>query len=465
MNKFIRILIFTLLVTTIGYSQQIKLWGLTSEETEDGMPTGNVFSITSNGEYTNIHSFDNVEGGYRPVGTLTLGDDGFLYGMTELGGALPFQYGVIFKIDVDGTYTKLHDCVETGYGPVGWLTIGSDNDFYGLAGGGSNSKGVIFKYSNENGFKKLFDFAKDNGTQPFGSLIVDEEGDFYGMTSDQNYSDRYGTIFGFTKDGSYIKLYDFDGGLNGSRAVGSLVLGNDGRLYGMTQWGGSYGKGVIFAITKDRVYTKLHDFNGTSGAYPLGSLTLSDDGVLYGMTTSGGNSNEGVIFSITDNGTYRTLYNFKSDSGSKPRGKLLLATNGVFYGTTSLGGEYNQGVVFSLTKVGVYTKIHDFDGVSGGLPYGSLIEYTPSSLDTKEVIIDEGEFVVYPNPSNGKFVVELEEGGEKIISVRDMNGRVVKKFSTVENDQCEVELNVDKGIYILSVRAAHRVQDYKVIIK
>jgi uncharacterized repeat protein (TIGR03803 family) len=52
--------------------------------------------------------------------------------------------------------------------------------------------------------------------------------------------------------------------------MGSLVLANDGKLYGMTSGGGIHEAGVIFSLDPaSNAYTLLKEFNYE---YPEGSL-------------------------------------------------------------------------------------------------------------------------------------------------------------------------------------------------
>jgi len=64
---------------------------------------GDVVKITLNGEFTVVHSFDNVDGA-NPWGGLVQGTDGKLYGATTFGGDTNCSYpdgcGTVFSIDV-----------------------------------------------------------------------------------------------------------------------------------------------------------------------------------------------------------------------------------------------------------------------------------------------------------------------------------------------------------------------------
>ena len=218
--------------------------------------------------------------------------------MTFYGGTN--DSGVVFKIKPDGTgYSKLldFDGAVNGKNPYGSLIF--DGTFlYGMTKyGGTNGMGVIFKIKPDGtGYSKLLDFAGvTNGKYPYGSLISD--GTFlYGMTAGGGTNNK-GTVFKINLDGSgYLKLLDFTGTANGGNPNGSLI--SDGAfLYGMTAFGGTNNKGVIFKIKFDGSgYSNLLDFAGsTNGGNPYGSL-ISDGTFLYGMTYGGGVNGLGTIF-------------------------------------------------------------------------------------------------------------------------------------------------------------------------
>jgi hypothetical protein len=120
------------------------------------------------------------------------------------------------------------------------------------------------------------------------------------MTSDGS-SGNVGVIFSYDLSSStYTDLRDFDF-VNDSNPQGSLMQASDGKLYGMTYYGGTFGGnnglGVIFSFDlSNSTYINLKVFDDTDGARPLGNLMQASDGKLYGMTNQGGSSNLGVIF-------------------------------------------------------------------------------------------------------------------------------------------------------------------------
>jgi uncharacterized repeat protein (TIGR03803 family) len=219
-----------------------------------------------------------------------------------------------------------------------------------------------------------------------GGLVQASNGKLYGMTNSGG-SMGYGVIFSFNPSTStYAKLKDFDG-TNGGNPYGSLVQASDGKLYGMTYQGGSMGYGVIFSFNpSSATYAKRKDFDGTNGGNPYGSLIQASDGKLYGMTYSGGNSNYGsdygVLFSYNPATlTYAKLKDFNSMDGGAPMGSLVQASDGKLYGMTSgWGGNVGKGTSFSFDpSASTFKMLAVFegrDGVGPDYPSGGSPAYT-----------------------------------------------------------------------------------------
>ena len=271
--------------------------------------------------YTKKFDFDGTANGNWPKGSLTH-YNGKLYGMTSGGGANAI--GAIFEYDLTtDTYTKKIDFNSTtmGRSPWGSLTF-MNGKFYGLtSAGGANDYGVIFEWDPAtNIFTKKVDFdGTTMGRNPYGSLNL-ESGKFYGMTSSGG-TNNMGVIFEWDPATNvFTKKIDFDGSAKGRNPYGSLTA-KGGKFYGMAETGGAYDLGVIFEWDPvSNSFNKKIDFDGIiKGSYPNGSLTLSD-GKFFGMTSRGGSyGDKGVVFlwDLTDN-TYIKLLTFKDENGSKP---------------------------------------------------------------------------------------------------------------------------------------------------
>ena len=168
-----------------------------------------------------------------------------------------------------------------------------------------------------------------------------------------------------------------------------LILGSDGRLYGVLKVGPTNYMGRLFALNKNGSgYSVLRDFTGTDGdgASPT-SVTEGSDYVLYGTTHYGGTNHYGTVFKINRDGTgYVVLHRFLgglADGWSSLAG-VVEASDGRLYGTTEYGGAYGNGTVYSLDKNGSsYQLLHSFVGVvagDGAEPVAALIEGSDLAL-------------------------------------------------------------------------------------
>jgi uncharacterized repeat protein (TIGR03803 family) len=132
-----------------------------------------------------------------------------------------------------------------------------------------------------------------------------------------------------------------------------LPAGSAGQIWGTTSSGGASNSGVIFKTNSDGTgqtvqYEFLSQYDGNA---PFSThLTQAPNGKLYGLTTYGGFNGKGVLFEYnTANDTYIKKVDFKMGQGIEPYGSLTLGSNGKFYGMTYSGGAsggYGGGVIF-----------------------------------------------------------------------------------------------------------------------
>ena len=109
---------------------------------------GAIYRIVVSGTTATLTSLYNfiplLSDGSNPLGSLTQASDGNFYGTTAAGGAN--GDGTIYKISPTGGYTLLYsfaDGTDGGF-PVGGLTQGSDGKLYGTTAGQNGSDGTIF---------------------------------------------------------------------------------------------------------------------------------------------------------------------------------------------------------------------------------------------------------------------------------------------------------------------------------
>ncbi|MBP9689174.1 MAG: T9SS type A sorting domain-containing protein [Bacteroidia bacterium] len=339
---------------------------------------GTIFKVKSDGtNFAKLFDFAGPKNGSTPRSPLTKAGNS-IYGMTFNGGLN--NNGTIFKISPQTRgYTKILDfAAYTGAGyPIGAMCADSIFLYGATYGGGTEGMGTIFKTRHDGtGYTTLVSFnGAANGSYPYGYLIM-VDSFLYGMTYAGGISDD-GTIFKVKKDGTgFAKLHNFAGASNGKNPIGGLVF-NGTYLFGMTYYGGATDNGTLFKILPNGTgFSKLVDFGGmVDGRNPEGSLIM-DSAFLYAVTNYGGSFNRGVIFKIRHDGTQlNNLYNFGGlGSGSIPVGSLL-DYDGNFYGVTSYGGANDKGTLYKIMRDGTgFVKLFDFNGITSGRnPTGSLI--------------------------------------------------------------------------------------------
>jgi uncharacterized repeat protein (TIGR03803 family) len=131
-----------------------------------------------------------------------------------------------------------------------------------------------------------------------------------------------------------------------------ILSGNT--LYGTTRYGGSSGTARCSRSTPTaQRFTILYSFSAPStnsdGAHPSAGVILSGN-TLYGTTPYGGSSGKGTVFAVKTDGTgFMNLHSFTGGSdGAYPNAGVILSGN-TLYGTTGEGGSSGNGTVFSLS--------------------------------------------------------------------------------------------------------------------
>lgn len=335
-----------------------------------------------------VHNFTGGnDGGYPISGFIVQGK--ILYGTASSGGA--FNYGVVFKINANGTETVLHSFGggTDGATPQGSLIRDKAGNLYGTTTAGGNSGlGTVFKVT---GKKEtvLYSFAGgSDGADPAAGLVQDAAGNLYGTTS-QGGSSGNGTVFKLaapkTKGGNWTEsvLYSFGTGTDGSVPVGGVSFDAAGKLYGTTSAGGAYGIGTVFQLVPGAGWTEniLYSFQNTNdGGVPYAGLVADKAGNFYGAATEGGANGGGTVFELTpSNGswTFSVVYSVPGWGISGSFRNVVLDSSGNLYATTHCDGDYNSGTVYELTPSNGswnYNLLYNFTGGTDGLySFSSLV--------------------------------------------------------------------------------------------
>jgi len=281
-----------------------------------------------------------------------------------------------------------------GFSPQGSPILGSDGNLYGTtSAGGFFGKGTVFRVNQDGtGLATLKSFAGEDGNDPVAGLVEASDGRLYGVTQRGGTADA-GVAFGLDRNGSnfaVLHMFEGAGSLGGQAPKERLIEGTDGRLYGTTDLGGQGGKGLIFSVERDGSdYMVLHHFMGVTtglGSNPRG-LVEGIDGKLYGTTWGDGSTVGGTFFRVGKDGDgYTTLRTFNVVAFEDPRDPqetLWLSSDGYFYGTFYTGGAHGWGAAFRIKPDGSdYSVIYNFGASSTGAktPLAGLIEGTDGFL-------------------------------------------------------------------------------------
>ncbi|MFY0675316.1 MAG: T9SS type A sorting domain-containing protein [Bacteroidia bacterium] len=362
------------------------------------------YGVTTRGGTNNIgvfYEYDYKRNQYRikgsfgavrptPQGFVAEDTNGVIYGTTNGGGK--DRHGHIFEYDIDND--KFSNKAElkggrNGENPVHGLVLAPNGNLYGLTeNGGKYGSGTVFKYeSSSNKITKIHNFNKgEGGHSPGRGLVQAQNGKLYGLTHFGGKSNN-GVLYEYDpKTSIYTKKIDFEADKTGRTPASIMIVGRNGKLYGTASQGGKNDEGVLFEYDpKSNKITRLHDFDLSTGGFPIDVLTLSpDEDIIYGIAPYGGNGpmTGGVVFSFKiSTKTYTVLYDFASATGGiygparTPMGPMTLASDGNYYGIVTEGGLYGSGAFFMLNPItSKVTILRSISGSNGRRVHGSLTE-------------------------------------------------------------------------------------------
>jgi len=314
------------------------LYGATSSGGVWGQ--GTIFKLTPTGQFVSVASFNGTNGS-GPSG-VTFGADGNLYG-TSQGSNTTWN---VFRASTSGAITVLGSYNETmGAAFPELLVQAPDGVFYGTTQqGGAYDYGVAFSVTTNGLIRVLATFDGTNGAFPGfdPAALVLRQGILYGTTYEGG-SNWCGTAFSLTTNGVLTTLACF-GGPQGIGPRGTLLLANDGSFYGVAD--NHESSASIFRMTPEGVISTLCTLSGPLGgeSNPSG-LIQARDGYLYGSIILLGSN--GAVYRFSGGEALDIVFQFSNTNGSDPW-QLVQGADGNLYGATSLGG-VDYGTVFALT--------------------------------------------------------------------------------------------------------------------
>jgi hypothetical protein len=248
--------------------------------------------------------------------------------------------------------------------------------------------------------KSLLQFDSATGYSPNAGVVTDQFGTVFGTTSIGGNGPCLGgagcgTVFALSRSSStaswvFAKLYDFQGGQDGSSPFAPLTVSSTGAVYGYTA-GGTYG--TVFRLLPPAqtggswTFQILYVFSGGADGN-LESVTsplVFRAGALYGIASGGskvcGQIGCGSVFRLMPGAagapwSFTTLFSFQgSASSGEPNWIVGADTAGPLYVSTSFGfGAIAELLPAPAQAPWVERVLTRFQGGSDGRgPYGLVL--------------------------------------------------------------------------------------------
>lgn len=240
--------------------------------------------------FKKLYSFcrrTNCTDGQELTSRVTKDQNGNLYGTTKTGGK--YGFGVVFKLvpNSDGSrYSEyvlhsfcsrhVNNYCSDGNGPLADVILDVDGNVYGTTyEGGDQNGGVVFKLA--------------HGSRGWTISLLKQ------FCEESNCA-----------DGKFLNA-----GLSYSGQDSGKAWDESSPLFGVTDRGGDYDKGVAYELTPNGSnwnFGRIHNFQSSSSP---NEVLVDSSGNIYGTTSAGGKYGGGLMYKLA-NGTWSetTLHNF-----------------------------------------------------------------------------------------------------------------------------------------------------------
>ena len=393
---------------------------------------GTIFKITTTRILTVLYNFTGAADGGHPDTPPTMGSDGNFYGTTSLATA--------YKITPTGTFTLLGATPGRSFSP---LIQAGNGIFYGTTPeGGTNGTGSVFKLTASGTVSVLYSFDTTHGAAPYGPLIQGSDGNLYGTTTAGG-ARGGGVVFKLTLNGALSLLHSFVPNVptDGNFPIAGLIQATDGNFYGVTSLGGNVdsglgGHGVIFKIVPaTKAYSVLYNFDGTNGSTPEATPVQHTNGKIYGLTNQGGSLSEGVVYSFD-----LSLAPFvKLFSTSGKIGATIQTEGTGFTGTTNVS--FN-GVAATFT---IKSDTFLTTTVPPGATTGFVTVTTPNGTLTSSVQFKVVPTVSGFSPSSGPVGTDVTITGTGLTQTNKVTFGGVAATTLTVNSDTQVTATVPTG--------------------
>lgn len=391
-----------------------------------------------------IHSFDELNGAY-PRSALTRSTHDTFLGLTETGGAA--NRGVIFEITLSTKmFKKLFDFPITTGNPRGRLVSKDGKIFFGTTTFGSlGPGGSLFEFDAQTGlFTSRYSFSGPNGRLPFSDVIIGTDGVVYGTTLEGGTNNK-GVFFRYDLNASNVELIHFNG-VNGANPFTSGVIQarkTQKILFDQISATSLASTPIPLSATATSELP-VEFFNAGDDKIEISgnSVTLLSPGRAFVRAVQRGSDiflpapsvvQEFCInpvkptVTVTDNNPLTPVLSSSADAGN------LWYRDGIALPDQT-------GKTLTIATTGTYSVEVRVDGCVSERSDNFPVVIT--SLEN-----ESGRLLITPNPVTHRSSILLPGAGEYDVRIFSSDGRVVSRFRTGEQ---QVELNhanLSAGLY------------------
>jgi len=294
--------------TKVVFDAKGNLYGTTFSGGSLG--NGVVFELSPSGStwnYSVIYNFAGQPDAANPINGLVIDSKSNLYGTSYNGGG--GGNGAVFELSPTGSGTWTEQVILSIPTSFAGLAMDASGNLYGT------TNTTVFKLQpNGSGgwfMSTLFTFsAQLQGVTPNGTPFVDGTGNIYGTTVTGG-KNNLGVVYKLVKGstGKYTEKILYSFGNNGTQPYGGVVVDSALNVYGATTAGGKNGAGIVYMLAfNGTAYQErsLQAFIGVNGAVSYSTLLLDGGNYLYGTTFGGGSSGEGSVFEVNPHASTTT---------------------------------------------------------------------------------------------------------------------------------------------------------------
>ena len=385
---------------------------------------------------------------------------------------------------------------DGGYIVAGYtssFSTGGDNDVYLLKTDASGNLtwsktygGAYGDYANAvkqtaDGGYIIAGLTSSFGISPYGNI-----NDTYVLKTDANGNLTWSKTYGQDGDDwAYGIVQTNEGGYaiightnrDSTTALSDLYLiktdANGDTLFAKSYGGTNYDKGTAIIQISDSGFVvtgSTYSFgNGTSDVYLL-KINKKGDTLFSTTFGNGGNDWAYTISQTTDGGF--TLAGYTDNFGVSNSSFYFIKTDNNGKGNNC--HETNPATVITNTHTKIsspansthtpatLTRQNTFTNIGSGV---SVIDVCALTTGIKKSIVNNNQFVVYPNPSNGNFTINTTDLKEntKVIIYNQLGQIVLSK--QLNNPLTNFNLDVNAGVYQVRVLSGNEVIYQTKIIK